>query len=269
MVEFTLIDFSSITTLLFDIDNTLLSFDEKAFIEIYGKHIHNYFNDEIPSYSEFMQIFLKSTNKMIEKEPYNTNLIKFAIDFENEISVARNEIITRLRHFYQNEFTQLQPIMKPVSIAKDLITLAEQHFTIVAATNPLFPAIANEIRLSWGGLGCDKVNWTEITSADDYYYTKPHIEYYQEILKRIDRTPQECIMIGDDKINDMIAGRIGIKTYLVINKNKKFSKMITTDLDRENPDLPFDYSGSLETFYDLLKAHITENKLFRLGEIGI
>ncbi|MFX0085137.1 MAG: HAD family hydrolase [Candidatus Hodarchaeota archaeon] len=256
-----MIDFSSITTLLFDIDNTLLSFDEKMFIGIYGKHIHNYFIKEIPSYSEFMRIFLKSTNKMIEKEPYDRNLKKFADDFESEISMNSDEIIARFQHFYQNEFSKLHSIMKPIPIAKDLIKLAEKHFTIVAATNPLFPEVANEIRLSWAGLSSKEVNWAEVTSADDYHYAKPHIEYYQEILERINKTPRECMMIGDDKINDMIAGRIGIKTYLVKNDNKKFSKMITTDLDFENPDLPFDYTGSLEFFYEVLTEYLNKNRL--------
>ncbi len=267
IVDFALIDFSPITTLLFDIDNTLLSFDEKIFIGIYGKHIHNYFINEIPSYSEFMRIFLKSTNKMIEKEPYGKNLTKFADDFESEISLNRDEIITRFKQFYQNEFSKLHSIMRPVPIAKDLIKLAEKHFTIVAATNPLFPAIANEVRLSWAGLSSKEVNWAEVTSADDYHYAKPHVEYYQEILKRINKTPPECMMIGDDKINDMIAGKIGIRTYLVKNDNKKFSKMITTDLDLENPDLPFDYTGSLESLYEFLMEYLKKKRLINRGEM--
>ncbi|MHA1967481.1 MAG: HAD family hydrolase [Candidatus Hodarchaeales archaeon] len=248
-----MIDFSGISTLLFDIDNTLIIFNEKDFINIYAKGIHKYFESEFESPEEFMEIFLKSTGKMFENEPDGvSNLTKFALDFEKKTKLPHSDIINRLLEFYQNDFDQIKLAIKVDPIAMKLLKLAEKHFTIVAATNPLFPAIANEIRLSWGSINSKSINWNEITSADHYKYTKPNQEYYIELLEKIKKKPEECMMIGDDKVNDMVAGKLGIKTYNVTHPDRKFTKILKTKLDNENPDIPVDYAGSLEVFYESL-----------------
>ena len=252
-----MIDFSGISTLLFDIDNTLILFDERDFIRIYGIGIYKYFKTEINSLDKFMEIFLKSTGKMFDIEPSGlSNLEKFAIDFQSKVNLPSSEIINRFITFYKNDFNRIRYSVKVDPIAKKLLILANKYFTIVAATNPLFPAIANEIRLGWGGLDNTNIKWDEVTSADHYSYTKPHLEYYYEILSKIDKKPSECMMIGDDKINDMVAGKIGIKTYHVTHQDRKFTKMIKTNLDNENPDISVNYSGSLEFFYTSLSKFI-------------
>jgi FMN phosphatase YigB (HAD superfamily) len=247
------VDFNSISTLLFDIDNTLLLFDERDFIPIYTKNIHSYFTREIPDLNYFTKVFLESTHKMLQKEPPGvTNLTKFAIDFtKNFDRISPQEIRSRFLIFYQTKFRQIKQVMKPNPIALSLLKLASEHFTLVAATNPLFPAVANNIRLDWGGFGRADIPWKEVSSADNYYFAKPHVEYYQELLNNIGRKPLECMMIGNDPINDMVAGKIGIKTYLVTGINNK-AKLIKTRLDYENPQFPVDYSGTLEDLYDSL-----------------
>ncbi len=251
-----MIDFSDITTLLFDIDNTLLLFDDQEFMRIYVKLIHRYFEEEEPNLLKFMELFLASTNKMTEKKPHKLdNLTKFAVDFESRIGVSQSKIVERFRLFYQTDFEQACHIINPHPIAKNLLTLAQKHFLLVAATNPLFPAIANEKRLNVGGL--DIVTWHEITSADDYHFAKPHVEFFEEILKRINRESSECFMVGDDPINDMVAGKLGIKTFLVKSDIRAFASIIKTHSDFENIDFPFDYTGTLEDFYKSMKQFIT------------
>jgi HAD superfamily hydrolase (TIGR01549 family) len=253
-----LVNFETITTLLFDIDNTLLKFDELDFMPIYTKLIHRYFHDEMPDFNNFVRIFLESTYKMVEKDPQGlTTLSRFEHDFMKHFETLKaSDIHERFLHFYQNEFNQLKQIMKPDIFAKPLLTLAANHFTLVAATNPLFPSIANEIRLNWGGIGRNNIHWNEITSADDYHFAKPHIEYYQEILDRLNKDPFECLMIGNDPVNDMIAGKIQIKTFLIVGDEYSKHKVIRTSLDKEKPRFPFDFSGTLEDFYESLKQFI-------------
>jgi FMN phosphatase YigB (HAD superfamily) len=251
------VNFKSISTLLFDIDNTLLLFDERAFIPIYTKNIHTYFKTEIPDLNHFTKIFLESTHKMLQKEPLGvTNLTKFDIDFsKNFDKISPQEIRDRFLDFYQTKFDQLKQIMEPNPVALPLLKLASKYFTLVAATNPLFPAVANNIRLNWGGFGRGDIPWKEVSSADDYHFAKPHIEYYQELLNNIERKPSECMIIGNDPINDMVAGKIEIKTYLVTGINNK-AKLIKTKLDYENPNFPVDYSGTLEDLYNSLNQYI-------------
>ncbi|MHA1237598.1 MAG: HAD family hydrolase, partial [Candidatus Hodarchaeales archaeon] len=224
-----MIDFNEITTLLFDLDNTLIMFDEKAFIPLYGKHIHAYFTDEIPSYEDFMTLFLQSTHSMLQKEPIGfTNLEKFAANFAPKINLANDEILKRFIHFYENGYDNLKDIITPAHKAQELIQFASKHFDIVAATNPLFPAVATEKRLIWGGISSADIPWLEITSADNYSNAKPYLDYYLELLENIKKTPSECLMVGDDEVNDMVAGQLGIKTYLIKSDKRESTKIIRT-----------------------------------------
>ena len=255
-----MIDFSEISTLLFDLDNTLIMFDEQAFIPVYGKHIHSYFTEEIPSYEEFMKIFLQSTHKMLQKEPTGfTNLEKFAANFAPKVNLTNEEIIKRFIHFYENGYDNLKEIITAAPKAKELIHFlnTSKHFDIVAATNPLFPAVATEKRLEWGGISSTDIAWLEITSAENYSYAKPYLEYYEELLKNINKTPSECLMIGDDKVNDMAAGQLGIKTFLIKSDKKVSTKIIKTDLDDKDNNFPIDDSGTLEELYAKLQEYIT------------
>jgi FMN phosphatase YigB (HAD superfamily) len=253
-----MINWNEITTLLFDLDNTLIMFDEKEFIPLYGKNIFAYFTQEITSYEEFMKLFLASTHAMLEKEPKGlTNLEKFAADFGPKINLPFDVIIERFLHFYNTQFDQLSQVISPAPYALPLLQLVSEHFGVVAATNPLFPRIATEKRLTWGNIGLDVIPWLEITVADAYSTAKPYLSYYEEVLQKIDKTPNECVMIGNDRINDMIAGKLGIKTYF-IETNTTPDKIITTDLDRENPTFPIDDSGTLKDLYLQLKAFIKD-----------
>lgn len=253
-----MIDFSTITTLLFDIDNTLILLDENEFLQVYSKLIHGFFKDELPDIQKFVEILMESTAKMYEKEPMElSTLSKFAQEFSFKSGLTREEIVRRFLSFYETDFQQVRSVFSPVPIAKTLLFLASKYFTLVAATTPLFPAIANEKRLEWADLST--IPWIEITSADDYHFSKPHIEYYQELLDRINKKASECLIIGNDPVNDMVAGKLGIKTFLVVDdkdNNKKTAKVIQTSLDNEKLDFPVDYSGSLVDFYNSLKEHI-------------
>ena len=252
-----MINWNEISTLLFDLDNTLIMFDEQEFIPLYGKNIYTYFTEEIASYEEFMKLFLSSTHAMLEKEPKGlTNLEKFATNFSPKMNLPSDVIIERFLQFYTTQFDQIFSVISPAPFAKPLLQLASQHFNVVVATNPLFPRIATEKRLDWGKIGLADIPWLEITVADEYSTAKPNLTYYEEVLEKIQKSPNECVMIGNDRINDMIAGKLGIKTFY-IETNTAPDKIITTDLDRENPLFPIDDSGTLEDLYLQLKQYLT------------
>ncbi len=214
--------------------------------------IHKHFKEEQPVLEKFMSIFLTSTNKMTKKNQSDLdNLSKFAIDFESRINISQSEIIKRFKDFYQTNFAEVCQIMIVHPIAKELLNLASERFQIVAATNPLFPLVANETRFSQTGL--DIFPWVEITSAEDYHFAKPHIEFYEELLDKIKKKPSECMIIGDDPINDMVAGGLGIKTFLVKSDRRAFSDIIKTDPNYENVDFPVDHTGTLEDLFTLIQ----------------
>ncbi len=251
------LNFTDVTTLLFDVDNTLILFDERDFVPLYGKLIYNRFKREISSYEVFMDQFLSSTRKMLDKNPSDTyNLNKFGLSFSSKTGIPPDEIKARFLNFYQTDFKKLSKIIKPVPYAQEMLRQISAYFEIVAATNPLFPAIANEIRLSWGNISSMNIPWKEITSADNYKSAKPHIEYYEELLSHIRRKPFECVMIGNDKVNDMVAGTLGMQTFLVTSEKANSAKIIKTELDRKETDFPITASGSIEELFDQIKDFI-------------
>ena len=207
-----------------------------------------------------MKLFLQSINKMLQKEPKGfTNNEKFVVNFAPKVNLTDEEVWKRFIHFYENGFDNLKDIITPAPKAQELIQFASKHFDIVAATNPLFPAVATEKRLVWGGISSADTPWLEISSADNYSSAKPYLEYYEELLKNINKTPSECLMIGNDEVNDMVAYQLGIKTFLIKSDKTDSTKIITTDLDVKGNDFPIDGSGSLEDFYILLKDFVERN----------
>ena len=83
------------------------------------------------------------------------------------------------------------------------------------ATNPMFPKLAIDKRIEWAGI--DRNDFIYVSSFEDNHFCKPQIEFYREILTDIRRTPEECIMVGNDMAEDMISGQLGITTYCITN----------------------------------------------------
>ena len=86
---------------------------------------------------------------------------------------------------------------------------------IALATIPLFPAIAIQQRCRWAGI--DGFPFTLITSFENMRYSKPSPEYYGEIAHHLAVPPDECLMIGNDHVDDLPAAAIGMETFLVLD----------------------------------------------------
>ena len=84
---------------------------------------------------------------------------------------------------------------------------------MVLATNPLFPAIATHSRIRWAGLNPD--DFEHITTYENSSYCKPNPDYYREILSKLNLKPEECVMVGNDTVEDMIAETLGMKVFLL------------------------------------------------------
>jgi FMN phosphatase YigB (HAD superfamily) len=108
--------------------------------------------------------------------------------------------------------------------AAELISnLKRMGLRLILATNPLFPAMATHRRVRWAGLKPENFEW--ITTYENSRFAKPNPEYYREILNRFDLHPEDCLMIGNDVDEDMIAQSLGMKVFLLtdclINRNNQ------------------------------------------------
>ena len=93
---------------------------------------------------------------------------------------------------------------------------------MVLATNPLFPKVATESRIRWAGLNPD--DFEIYTTFETSHYCKPNLDYYREVLNELQVSAEECLMIGNDVSEDMVAEKLGMKVFLLtdclINKKE-------------------------------------------------
>ena len=107
-------------------------------------------------------------------------------------------------------------------------------FALILATQPIFPAIATETRMKWAGL--DQNDFLLYTTYENSSYSKPNPAYYLQILDKIGASPSQCLMVGNDATEDLIAETLGMKVFLLTNclinkENKDLSGYPQGDLD--------------------------------------
>ena len=100
-------------------------------------------------------------------------------------------------------------------LAKKVVEeLKARGYTVALATNPLFPLAGQATRLSW--LGLRPQDFALVTSYESCSYCKPNPAYFAQVLEQLGKRPEECLMVGNDVREDMLAAQaVGISTYLI------------------------------------------------------
>ena len=97
--------------------------------------------------------------------------------------------------FYAEEFDRVKDSVGENPLAAGAVRgLREKGYSVILATNPLFPAVAVKTRLSWIGLAPE--DFLEITSYEEYSFCKPNPAYFGQILERTGKRPEKCLMVG-------------------------------------------------------------------------
>jgi len=202
----------NLQAVLFDLDNTLILFEEVVFFEHYTKKLYLAFKDMMAP-AEFTQRLIHSTQMMVKNNGKMNNADFFIKDFANGTIVGEKDLWKRFENFYEHEFEQFKPLMKPLDGAREVISYIENSgLKMVIASNPMFPINVQQSRLRWAGLA--DFHFDLIAAAENSTYVKPRLEYYFQICEKIDLSPENCLMVGNDPFNDMIAAKTGMKTYL-------------------------------------------------------
>ena len=203
-----------ITTILFDLDGTLLPMDQDRFIEAYvagltRKAAHQGYDPQLmPSY------IWKATGAMYANDGSVTNEDVFWNTFSALSGRNAREDIPVFEDFYRNEFQALRSTCGFDPQAMDAIRqLKSLGFRVALATNPLFPAIATHSRVRWAGL--EPEDFELVTTFEASRHCKPNPAYYQDVLDALGVRPEECLMVGNDVGEDMVAGKLGIQVFLL------------------------------------------------------
>lgn len=228
-------------TFLFDLDGTLLPMDFDKFMELYFYYLGTHFHGKIEPNELAKQIML-ATEYMIQTKNTQTNEDKFMEFFSQGLQGEIDSYREHFDLFYDTLFNKVKPsTYQSLEMIESIKLLKEKGYNIAIATNPLFPLKANYHRINWAGL--DQNDFQYISSFEQNKYTKPHLEYFQEVLSSINKHPENCYMVGNDVSDDLPAGELGMETYLI------------TDclINTKNKDFVTDHKGNYEDFLDFVK----------------
>lgn len=214
----------SIKVVLFDLDGTLLPMDQEVFTKTYFKGLAA----KLAPYGYEPEMLIKAiwsgVMAMVKNNGEKNNEAVFWDSFCGIYGEKVFEDISHFDDYYKNDFQNVQSVcgFNPKS-AETVRALKNAGMRVVLATNPLFPAIATESRIRWAGLKPE--DFELYTTYESSCFCKPNPEYYREILMRIGVLPEECLMVGNDVSEDMVAQKIGMKVFLLtdclINKNNE------------------------------------------------
>ena len=205
--------------IFFDLDGTLLGMDDKKFVETYLYYIHKgCFDESKCSLKESSYIIYQSLNKTIDDLDSNlTNLEKYYKYFKEYVGEENFDYyLNKFNNFYDSSL--FDKCKDSTFINKNMVEsincLKKKGYKLVIATNPFFPKVAIQKRIKWANLNINDFEF--VTFGEESHYLKPHLEYYQEILKKLNISdPKEVMMVGNDVDEDMVSSKLGFETYLV------------------------------------------------------
>lgn len=202
---------------LFDLDDTLLGNSMDTFLPAYFRALTRYLEHLIPPERLIAQLMHATDAMDAHHSVQLTNEEAFASAFYPALEQDRSNLEPLFQRFYIEEFPKLRPLTCARPEARLLVQRAlDEDLQVVVATNPLFPRIAVEQRLAWAGVPVDQFDYALVTTYENMHATKSHPAYYREILSRIGRRPDECLMVGDSWELDVApASSVGLRVFWI------------------------------------------------------
>ncbi|MDI3258054.1 MAG: HAD family hydrolase [Kyrpidia sp.] len=201
-------------TLLFDLDGTLLPLDLDTFLQgCFAGMARRVRRWAAPD--ELVRLIRDAVADTVNNDdPHRTNGAVFRDAFMSRAGRHGEAIWAGMEDFYEEEFGSLVHLTRPTRLAAEICREAlAREYDLVVATNPIFPESAIRRRLEWAGLA--HIPFRLVTTMENSHFCKPRVHYYREILEKIGRAPEECLMIGNDVVEDGAAGEAGIPVALV------------------------------------------------------
>lgn len=214
----------SIKVVLFDLDGTLLPMDQETFAKAYMGSLAKSLSVHGYEPNKLVQTIWAGTAAMIKNDGEKRNEEVFWVKAKECYGKDLRQDEKYFDAFYQTEFDAVKNACGYTPKAAALIkTVKEKGFRTVLATNPIFPAIATRKRIVWAGLSVD--DFELVTSYENSFHCKPNVAYYEDILREIGVKGEECLMVGNDVNEDMVAANLGMRVFLLtdcmINRGDK------------------------------------------------
>ncbi len=204
----------SIKVVLFDLDGTLLPMDQDIFIKSYfgllakKLYAHGYESEKL------IGAVWAGTAAMIKNDGSKNNEAAFWDKFCEIYGEDAKKDVPLFEEFYATDFANVQlSCGYDPKAAEAVRELKNMGLRVALATNPIFPAIATKQRIVWAGL--EPSDFEFYTTYENSRYCKPNLEYYKDIINSLGAKASECLMVGNDVGEDMVAEKLGMKVFLV------------------------------------------------------
>ena len=224
-----------LTTVLFDLDGTLLPMELDGFLERYFSLLSKKLISHGYDSNKVMDGLWEGLMAMIHNDGSCTNEKAFLDRFSKEVGRDARADMPLFVDFYNNEFHGAKDACGYDAKAVETVAAVKARgLRVVLATNPMYPAVATENRIRWAGF--EPQDFELYTTYEDFSHCKPNPAYFVDVLERLGLKPEECLMVGNDAIEDMAAAKAGLKVfllpkYLVNRQNVDISSYPQGDFD--------------------------------------
>ena len=200
--------------ILFDLDGTLLPMDLEKFTRGYFGLLAKKLAPRGYAPEALVDAIRQGMVAMVKNGGECTNETAFWQVFAALLGeqVYRDKPV--FEEFYRTEFQQARVFcgFDPAA-AQTVHALKRMGYRIALATNPIFPAVATESRIRWAGL--EPSDFERITTYETIGFCKPNPEYFRELLRQLSAQPEECLMVGNDALEDGAAAKAGMEVFLI------------------------------------------------------
>ena len=204
----------AVKAVFFDLDGTLLPMDLGEYTRGYFKLLLDEMAPVLPDAAGFMAMMNDGVAAMLQSDGQTTNAERFWTRCAAHYDARTlDRIIARMEGFYIGAFRSTAALCRFDPRARIAVETAKKRgFRTVLATNPVFPAVATEIRM--GFMGLSPRDFCCVTSYENSRFCKPDVRYYKEIADRLGLDPADCVMVGNDTTDDLSAAALGMPVFL-------------------------------------------------------
>ena len=217
------------TTLLLDLDDTLLDTNMQAFGPAYFAALSSALA-EFVSPDIMLPALTGGTRAMMEnQDPARTLREVFNAHFFPRLGFDQDVLSGKIEEFYNTIFPTLGHVAGRRPDAIDFVKWAVaqgQHVAI--ATNPYFPLAAVKHRLDWAGLPAGEYPFALISSYETFHFTKENPAYFPEFLAQLGCPEGPVVMVGNDFDMDLLpAMKAGLAVF-----------WLRTNGEKDHPEIP-------------------------------
>lgn len=227
--------------ILFDLDGTLMPMSNQTFIDMYIPSLANYLAEYVEP-KTLIKAMWDALEIMLQDQSDRINESIFFEEFGKRIGdQTLRKLEPMFEEYYRTEFSILKKGMDDNENMSEAISLLkEKGYRLIIATNPMFPKVAVSKRIEYSGLNEDDFEF--VSNYSIHTACKPSVKYYEEVLSKNNLRANQCLMVGNDVIEDMVVKKLGMDAWL-----------LTDYIEHPEAENVADWTGSREEFLNRLQ----------------